>query len=309
MQSHPPDRNNPANPLLKVAALNLDKDYLEVSPVSKVKVIATLNFKRSSDMTGRATLKSGEDATVSFSLALKRASLHLEVVFEGGQRWPVKIERVAHISSLHMREKISDNISTEEQSRVELAGSAGGRAGVGSSGALVDAGAGGKIGAAKSGKASRKRKVSRTLSRSNVSATSAGSAVHWAIEPNMPPSGRGGEGEAWLDGELFKVNGKIVDACLVSWRHDTKIGVPTISASAFVTMPDLIVGDVKLITSVGDEVSIKDAVPEFRNPGILSSLPLASTKERFVRQVLRKHLVSQGMRTDGALVEICRAST
>src|SRR5258708_10970858 len=118
MQHQPPDKNNPSNPLLKIAALSLDKEYVKVAPTSKVRVIASLNFKSSSDLRGRAKTKVGEDVTVSFSLALKRASLEISFLFEkaGSADNVVNIERVAHLSTLHTRDQITDEFSTKKRS-------------------------------------------------------------------------------------------------------------------------------------------------------------------------------------------------
>jgi hypothetical protein len=310
LQNHPPDKNNPSNPLVKVAALNLDKEYLTVAPTSKIRVIATLNFKHSNDLRGRAKTNSGEDVTVTFSLALKRASLELSVSFENAPSDAIDIQRVAHMTALHTRDRITNQITAERQSKKNLSLGIGAAARAGITGASASGKASAQAGATESSKVSRKHKVSQSMSRSNVAATFAGNVVHWEINPNMLPDGSDTDG-AWLEGELFKTAaGKPIDTCLVSWHQDDGRGVPVITASAFVTMADLIVGNVKVLTDLGYDVSLKK-VDQSSALGLEALNPFTNTsaKERFVRQIIRKHLVAQGMMTEGARVQICKAFT
>jgi hypothetical protein len=311
MQNHPPDKNNPSNPLVKVAALTLDKEYLTVTPISKIRVVATLNFKRSSDLRGRAKATSGGDVTVTFSLALKRASLELSVSFENAPNEPVDIQRVAHMTALHTRDRITNQITAEKRSKKNMSLDVGAAVRAGVTGADASAKAAGKIGASESSKVLRKRKVSQSLSRSNVAATFAGNVIHWEISPNMLPDQGVGIDGAWLEGELFRTaNGKSIDTCSVSWQHDEGRGVPVITASVFVTMADLIVENVRVLTDLGDEISLRSVDHGVTSGlGVLNPFTIASAKERFVRQVIRKHLVAQGMTTEGARVQICKAFT
>src|SRR5207245_865559 len=82
MQTQPPDKNNPSNPLYKVAALTLDKEHVDI-PDSRatVRILATLTFKRSSDLRGKTKTSTGHDVTVCFSLAIRRASFELTAFF------------------------------------------------------------------------------------------------------------------------------------------------------------------------------------------------------------------------------------
>jgi hypothetical protein len=307
MQNHPPEKNNPSNPLIKVAALSLDKQYLAVAPISKIKVIATLNFKSSNDLRGRAKTNSGEDVTVTFSLALKRASLELSVSFENAPNDAIDIQRVAHMTALHARDRLTDQITAERQSKRNLSVDVRALAHGGLAGVNASAKASGKAGATESSKVLRKRKVSRSLSRSNVAATFAGNVIHWEINPNMLPDKGNDTDGAWLEGELFKTaGGKSIDTCLVSWLQNEAKGVPVIIAS----MADLVVGNVKVLTDLGYDVSLKK-VDQSTASGFEALNPFtnASAKERFVRQIIRKHLVAQGMTTEGARVQICKAFT
>jgi hypothetical protein len=235
----------------------------------------------------------------------------LSVSFEDGPNDAIDIQRVAHMAALHTRDRITNQITAEKQSKKNLSLGIGINAGVGIRGIDASAKASGKAAASKSSKVSHKRKISQALSRSNVAATFAGNVVHWEISPNMLPDQVGGSEGAWLEGELFRsANGKSIDTCSVSWRQDNGRGVPVITASVFITMADLMVQNVKVLTDLGDEISLKNveqgAVSSF---GALNPFMNANAKERFVRQIIRKHLLAQGMTTEGARVQICKAFT
>jgi hypothetical protein len=309
MQNHPPDQNNPANPLIKVAALTIDKEYLQVAPKSGVKVLVALNFKRSGDLRGRAKTTTGDGATVTFSLALKRASLELSFLFESAPRDVVKIERTAYLSTLHTKDRVSDLAVSENELVNDKALSLGVGIGAGVAGAHASANADGKIKVGSKNKTIKKRRASRSISRSNVSATVGGNIVHWEISPNRLPD-VGLSDDSWLDGEVFKASsGKIMDACVASWDQNDKRGVPTITAGVFVSMADLIVDNVKVLTDLGEEISVKNLNVGESLVSKLNPFDQSKIKERFVKQVIRKHLVLQGMVVEGARVQVSRAST
>jgi hypothetical protein len=314
MQYQPPDQNNPANPLIKVAALTLEKEYLKISPNSLVRIIATLNFKRSNDLRGRTKTKTGEEVTISFSLALKRASLELLFVFENSEeakKKVISVERVAHLSELQTRDLIKDVRRAKRQAnkKASIGLSASGKAGISGLNASAKAIAGAS--ARTVSKVTREHKIARSTSKNNISVTYGGNLVHWEINPNLALEGSiDSQNSAWLEGEVFKsLRGAPLDACLVGWRHDEKVGTPTVVASVFVTMPDLIIDNVQLLTDSGDVISTKDiaqsSVALFS--GSFGIFQMSDTKERLVRQVIRKHLLSQGMMTEGARVQICKA--
>lgn len=308
VQNQPPDSNNPSNPLLKVAALTLDKAYAQEDPTSKTRVLVTLNFKRSSDMRGQTVTRSGDDVTVCFSLAIKRASLELRFYFEDAkaQHAAVKIERVAHLRGVHAQDRISDETAVKKISKRGLSLRLKGQAKGSLSGIGGAANMDGEAHADATTESTRKRRTARSVVRSNVAATYGGNFVHWEIEPNIIPDGKDSQA-SWLQGELFKLaNGGSVDACHISWKPDPTVGAATIAAAVFVTMADLIVDDVRLQNSSGDTIPIWHLERGFGSLEVLSGI---GTKERVVRQIIRKHLISQGMTTEGARVQICGAYT
>jgi hypothetical protein len=174
MRHQPPDNNNPATPLLKVAALNLDKEYESGS--KRAKIIVNLVFKRSNDLRGRTQAKDGRQVTVTFGLALKRASFKLVFATENDLSASrlVKIGKVAFVAPLALKNRISDVLAvTEEASRsLSLAGS--GTLGITSAGGFPGAKASAK-GEISSGRAAKgSRRVSRRFEKTNVTATFGG---------------------------------------------------------------------------------------------------------------------------------------
>jgi hypothetical protein len=79
-------------------------------------------------------------------------------------------------------------------------------------------------------------------------------------------------------------------------------------------MEDLIVYDIKLTHEVGVEIpwaKIEAPLEKSRRFLRMEDLGLNTeqAKERILRQIIRKHLVEQGMEVKGAAVEICRGHT
>ena len=83
MKTQPPNENNPSNPLFKAVALTLRTVDVKTVPLRTVRVVASLNFKKSNHMHGETRATDGSEVTVSFSLAIKRASFELSFKFEG----------------------------------------------------------------------------------------------------------------------------------------------------------------------------------------------------------------------------------
>src|SRR4051812_45755905 len=82
MRHQPRDNNNPANPLFKVAALEIKRVNERVGKQRSCFVAATLNFKKSSDLRGHTQDESGRGITVNFTLAIKRATFEMRFAFD-----------------------------------------------------------------------------------------------------------------------------------------------------------------------------------------------------------------------------------
>jgi predicted signal transduction protein with EAL and GGDEF domain len=74
-------------------------------------------------------------------------------------------------------------------------------------------------------------------------------------------------------------------------------------------MADLVVDNVKVLTDLGEEIHVRNFDTGNSVASKLNPFDQSKVKERFVRQVIRKHLLSQGMIVEGARVQISKAST
>ena len=312
MRTQPPDQNNPANPLFKVAALTLRTADSRVKRGRKVRVVASLNFKRSEDMRGVTKTTAGASITICFSLRIRRATFQITATFDGQSRNIAHIKNVAFMSPLEVKGRIMDRVSVSHSSGegYDLSGSA--HLGIEATNVSVGAraGAGGKMKSNKTTTAIGSK--FRTFYRANISATYDDNAIHWEInpirDPTMPASG-----PAFLLGEMFRIPSRTraIDACSVNWNPEDQKGPLVISGSVYTLMEDLILENIRFEDELGNEVPWnkldRETVAQNRIP-IWSSLSgYATEKERIVKQIIRKHLLSQGMNIDGARVEICKA--
>src|SRR5262245_58092063 len=82
MRNQPRDTNNPANPLIKVAALEIRRANEKAGRRQSCDVSVTLNFKKSADMRGSTIDRRGAEITVNFTLEIRRATLEISFLFE-----------------------------------------------------------------------------------------------------------------------------------------------------------------------------------------------------------------------------------
>jgi hypothetical protein len=82
-----------------------------------------------------------------------------------------------------------------------------------------------------------------------------------------------------------------------------------VTGSVFVNMDNLILEKISYMDELGTPVEVNDVSPD---AGLIASTKKIffreEAKRRLLKQIIRKHLVTQGMTTDGALVEICRGN-
>ena len=180
MRRTPPGTNNPSNPLNKVAALQLDREEL---PKGKIRVKAKLSFKRSDDMRGEAEREGSGTVTVSFSLAVRRATMQLRFAYcDPPKASSLTVSEIAHLHPLVAKQKVKATQSANKLKRGKLSGALGGIAVArtqGTKGQLsAKAQASGEI--TRSGK--RTTATTQIYSLSNVSATSDGD-----LSPIFPP--------------------------------------------------------------------------------------------------------------------------
>ena len=314
MRTQSPNENNPANPLFKVAALTLRRVDAKVGRFRKVRIVPSLNFKKSDDLRGITNSTDGSSVTVCFSLRLRRASFQLSVLFEGDERNNLaQVRKVAFLSPLEVRDNVKHQVVVSRTSNRGRGLSASANLGIDTAMARVSGR--GEVGG-KTKTAQKTKKVGSsvtTFDRTNISVTHDENVIHWEISSvadltateNEPP---------FLHGEVFRsrARNRTMDACVVAWNSDDQKGPLLISGSVYTLMEDLILENIRFQDELGDEVRWNKLERESRSWSKNTFIPLygyTKEKERFVKQVIRKHLLSQGMTLDGVRVEICKAYT
>lgn len=315
MNRQRPDQNNPANPLLKVAALTLGAVDLETlthgkrrSRVRRIQAVASLNFKKSDDLRGNAKSVDGHDITVCFSMSLKRASFQLSATFEGHKKTLPRITNVAFLSPFVVEYKVNDETIVRHGfgKGYEFSGAGAMQLSDLTPGATARGGAAGNV---KSGTEVRNvRKSKRAFKETNVSVTHGGNQIHWELTPAL----RDPESDVQcLEGEVFQSHNTAqpIPACVLSWSADDQKGQLLIVGSVYTLMSDMMVKNIVFVDELGKKVEWKDIDrgPREKTYWSISLNSSGQEKERLLKQIIRKHLLSQGMAQDGARVEICRA--
>jgi hypothetical protein len=308
VESRLSNSNDPANPLMQVAALTLDKVYVDMGPPPTFKVMANLNFKRTGDMSGNAQAKDGRDVTVTFGLSLKRASLTLSFESEDAHvgHDPVELRDVAFISSVavssEMERQRRDSSGVNRESSAGAALGFSGDPHTPSAKASINAAAGLK-------REAQSRRETSTVAKNrfvNINATFSSNAVHWEVEPNVPAE-TVASGPGHISGEVFRnEDGTAVAACVA--RVKSRILNPVVvRGSVSVNFQDLSIEDIDIVDSVGEPLrpqSVRGGCEGFFGRG-----NVAEMKVRIVKEIIRNQLIEEGMRVDGARIEICRAHT
>lgn len=315
MRKNPPGSNNPINPLYKVATLQLDRqDWTK----DKARVIAKLQFKSSNDMRGEAQTRGGEPVTISFALAVHRAIL--EISFRFSQNFPpgasLSASQVAHlhplIASRSTREK--DTRTFSKRRSIGVAGATEANISVHGASASVKARAKGAIEFTKAEKSSVQ--VDGVFETTNIGVTCDGNTIHWSIDPRNPgatPSLT--NPHSYLSGEVFQhSNGALMLGAFVLTRSKAKKAGPVdLSGVVRINSADLIIEGVRFQDAHGnhvhwknlDQKTIQDASPTLAEK---SGINMNSIHGRLMQQIIKKHLLSQGLRSEGPYVEICSAA-
>jgi hypothetical protein len=315
MQYQPPHKNNPSNPLFKVAALNLEKNYVGLKPFAKAEIKASLNFKRSSDLRGVAKSSAGYEITVCFTLGIKRASLEINFSFEEGGRNGISVHEIAYAAPLEKKDKIVERASVDRQSKSSFRIGAGLAARLRLTELSGSAAINGKADTSASGGEKSNATVTGSYNKNNISVTFGGSIIHWEFNSGdrftIPhqisrPS--------HLEGEVFysaKQTG-LINACVVSWPQSAE-NTLLVEGSVFTSMQDLDIEEVTFLTNDGEELTwrnVDQSELSSNDQGFNNLLETnLNKKKRFVRQIIRKHLIAQGMNAEGARVQICKAYT
>ncbi|MGX7709530.1 hypothetical protein [Methylobacterium sp. Gmos1] len=307
MKYQSPDSNNPANPLNKVASLTVDKEQSIQNNKSCVKIKVNLNFKFSSDLKGLAMTTDGEKISVCFSLGIEKATFSIDFHAENhttSERL-VDITQIYHQKPLGVSEKIDESEKTANKS----SGSRDFKIGTGFD--VTTEKQDFKLSANASASHGKERQTTYDINQSksyenmNISVTNGGNNVHWEF---IPKSNLISSIPRALRGEVFQINddGNLVDACIVYLRNNLKISQLSVTGSVYTRMQDLLLDEIKFVDYLGEEVDVL-RVQDTSPSRIRMKIFKTDLDKRLTKQIIRKHLVSQGMKVEGTSIEICRA--
>jgi hypothetical protein len=264
-------------------------------------------------MRGLTQTKDGNEVTISFSLAITRATLSLQLL-DDRERLEcrnIRMSRVAFLNSLVKRTSIqeSDSATTIEKKAV----SAGAKAKVKAAVDGIDGGLTGEAAASLAKENAKKStRVKKTVYKTvNINATVGGGEAHWEITPNPAES----ETETgFLLGSVFRNMNSTSDipAFEIARKDGSSLAATTITGAVYTEMSCLTVNNIKFSYDDGRELAICEIKKEIGTKRTLAeqvTFNMEAVKERLIKEVIRKHLHTQGMRLEGASVEICRAST
>jgi hypothetical protein len=153
-----------------------------------------------------------------------------------------------------------------------------------------------------------------TIPSVDINVTISSDAIHWEMEPTKHSFAD--NKKSYLEGDVFFEgnghDGKLLPACEVKWDAERANSSLVVRGSVCVSMDELQIEQVRFVDNLGRAVPLK-RLPQPTSsrwtPEVLISFPAAGAKHRLVKQIIRKHLVSQGMEVQGARVEICSAHT
>lgn len=311
MRRQPPDNNNPANPLSKVAALDIEKEYLQGTGAGKIKLSVSLTFKKSNDLHGSTKGRDGKNVNVTFSMSIQRASLEIVCSDDHGRHLDniIKLRKVAFVGSVSGTSKLTENLLEISETKSGTAGKLNAGAKLNLTDVGAKAGANLEAGASLTSSVKKARRIKNTRLENNITATHAGSRVQWEIVPipALLPTTEASH----LVGEVFKspTTSKSIEACIIERTDNGSIAEVVITGSVYVGMQDLILESIRFTDDTGLEIKTNQINSDCGVIGDLrDNLFQKVAKERILRQVIRKHLIEQGMSVSGSQVEICKAS-
>ena len=306
MQKQRRDSNNPANPLIKVAALEIRRTNERISTQASCYASIKLNFKKSKDIVGYTKDKLGQTITVNFTLSIKKATLQVTFQFEDSEDSKhLSISKVTFIEGLTTSHSIK--ASQESNSSTESVAKGEASLGISPTKVIMKGEAEGKKKHEK--KQQSKMKFETKYCATGISATNAGNIVHWSIDSSWTrKEDLDFSGETYLSGEVFKdaATGKHLKACRVAWNRGETSSAMEIHGSVRVMSQDLIIENIAFINEAGTEQKW-DTIKSFdmKQPSFFDDKD--EFKKRLVQQIIRKHLSSHGMFSEGASIEVCSA--
>ncbi len=291
MRNRDPHENNPFNPLFKVAALRANW-IPEEGKDNRLSLDCSLNFKMAQSVSGKNTDSNGRVAeSATFSLSIKRAELSVRIDPNGVEGF--SIEKIAHMVPGHTLQETE--ITTKHMS--DRGSELGARIGVEASNKAKQK-AELKLGGNKSNSQMTKRKITLQRTTSSVIGTFDNTKAHWEIKPNVDD----GEGKhkEHISGEIFLANDQDqrLSALIASWKKGSGVYIE-LCASVRVQLKDLNISDVRIFDEHGEELSRPI------NAGFLERGE--DVKLKFVKQLIKRHLVDLGLENSAGSIEVCRA--
>jgi hypothetical protein len=290
---------------MKSAALTLQKEKLGPSKRDAYAINARLTFKCSNDLRGFTQTADGDDITVCFSLAIKRASFQLSFSSDRPSVNPAKFLRllkIAHHSPVATTMEITNY--TRDRTRLSVSG-------------RLEGSTNNKVGMGAKMTKSRKstKKTTIRVPSVNVAVTISSDTIHWEVGPISHHFAD--NKKSYLDGDVFIESdgrdGRSIPACEIRWNTEKANSPLVVRGSVFVSMEDLQVDQIRFVDDLGRTVSLKrlphPGTSALSQAAALYPFSTSGAKQRFVKQIIRKHLVAQGMEIQGAHVEICSAYT
>ena len=314
MRKQPRDTNNPANPLYKAASLDISRTNDRAGKYRSCDVNVTLNFKKSNDMRGQTLDRKGNEITVNFTVAIKRATFEMKIFFDD------KID-LAHLNVSNVA--FADSLTTNRSIKVVDAGdshrqtesSAEGAASISLGRTRTDAKVAVGLRKKQSSASNRGDKWSSATSyrMTGISVTYERNIINWSLDSLWTRQDLNEE-HTYLYGEAFRnpATNRQVRACRIRWDGSKVSSSLEIHGSVRVMTQDMLISDVNFLNNEGRKLPW-NAMLKLDVDGNVSSIKerltpdLEKLKERLVRQIIRKHLVSQGMSLEGASLEICSA--
>ncbi len=292
MRTQLPSDNNPHNPLFKVVALNVSK---EIENGNSLSLECELGFKKSANLTGgQKNVDQKVVSSVNFHLSVRRAVLEIEST---GDKPPgFKVDSIAHTNRGYVFNKDQTELVHQSERAMKLAA----RLGIIASADILNLSPSAEAQARFDHSNSKSRKQSRSSQdiRNTISGTFDSNIVHWEIEPNAWSFEK--SHPVFIEGEVFDLqeNGTRLRACTAKWTSGSAALVD-VRASVLVQVKDLNISDIEIFDVEGELVK--------RPPSVGFHLNAIEMKNKFVKQILKKHLLSQGLSAEGSYFEVSRA--
>lgn len=241
--------------------------------------------RKNTDSDGRVT------QSVNFSLSIKRAELTFKI--SPNEVEGFSIEKIAHMVPRHTLQETEITTKHFSDRSSELGAKLSVKA---SKKPKLNANLNG--GADRSNSHKTKRKVTLQRTTSSEIGTFDNTEAHWEIKPNVDDGD--GKHKEHISGEIFLANDQDqrLSALIASWKKGSGVYIE-LCASVRVQLKDLNISDVRIFDEHGEELSRPI------NAGFLERGE--DVKLKFVKQLIKRHLVDLGLENSAGSIEVCIA--